>query len=122
MWYNGTWLVVRCGIKNTKLKNMIRRLLELLKLIKPLKPHLPQANVSGSYLSQFDKEYVYSHTDAIAFMGKMQHETEYEVLDLVKNKWVRQRYTFLVDNNEQEQTQKMIHNFRMGWCRLCNYR
>jgi hypothetical protein len=69
---------------------------------------------------QFDKEYVHSHTDAIAFMGKMQHETEYEVLDLVKNKWIKQRYTFLVDNNEQEQTQKMIHNFRMGWCRLCN--
>jgi len=76
--------------------------------------------VSGSYLPQFDKEYVHSHTDVIAFMSKLQHETEYEILDLVKNKWVKQRYTFLVDNNEQEETQKMIHNFRMGWCRLCN--
>jgi hypothetical protein len=99
---------------------MYRRLLEALRLVKPREPHLPQTNVSGSYLLQFDKEYVNSHTDAIAFMGKMQHETEYEVLDLVKKKWIKQRYTFLVDNNEQEQTQKMIHNFRMGWCRLCN--
>ena len=94
----------------------MKRLIEKLKLMLARQPRC------GSYLSQFDKEYVHSHTDAIAFMGKMQHETEYEVLDLVKNKWVKQRYTFLGDNNEQEETQKMIHNFRMGWCRLCNYR
>jgi hypothetical protein len=101
---------------------MYRRLLELLRLIKPRQPHLPQTNVSGSQLSQFEKEYVYSYTDAIAFMGEMQHETEYEVLDLLTNKWVKQKYTFLIDHNEQEETQKMIHNFRMGWCRLCNCR
>ena len=100
----------------------MKRLIEKLKLMFVRQPRLRQTCVSGSYLSQFDKEYVHSHTDAIAFMGKLQHETEYEVLDLVKNKWVKQRYTYLVDNNEQEETQKMIHNFRMGWCRLCNYR
>ena len=114
--------MVRCGIWKTKLENMIKRLYEKLKLVKPRQPHLLQTNVSGSYLSQFDKEYVHSHTDAIAFMGKLRHETEYEVLDILKNKWIKQQYTFLVDGNEQEETQKMIHNFRMGWCRLCNYR
>jgi hypothetical protein len=98
---------------------MIRKLLEKLSLSKLRQFCFQQNNVSSTYFSQFDKEYVYSHTEAISFMGKLQHETEYEVLDLVKNKWVKQRYTFLVDNNEQEQTQKMIHNFRMGWCRLC---
>lgn len=101
---------------------MYKRLLELLKLTKPRQTRLQQTDVSGSYLSQFDKEYIYSYTDAVGFMGKMQHETEYEVLDLVTNKWVKQKYTYLVDHNEQEETQRMIHNFRMGWCRLCNYR
>jgi len=67
---------------------------------------------------QFEKDYIHSYTDAISFMSHLQHETVYEVLDLVNNKWEKQNYTFLVDNNEQEQTQKMIHWYRMGWCRL----
>ena len=100
----------------------MKRLIEKLKLMFARHPRLHQTCVSGSYLLQFNKEYVHSHTDVLGFMDKMQHEIEYEFLDLVKNKWVKQRYTFLVDGNEQEETQKMIYYFRMGWCRLCNYR
>lgn len=99
----------------------MKRLIEKLKLMFARQPRLRQTCVSGCCSPEFEQHYKHSHTDAIAFMGKMQHETEYEVLDLVKNKWIKQRYAFLVDNNEQEETQKMIHNFRMGWCRLCNY-
>jgi len=64
---------------------------------------------------QFEKDYIHTHTDAISFMSHLQHETIYEVLDLATNLWIKQNYTFLVDNNEQEQTQNMIHAFRMGW-------
>ena len=67
---------------------------------------------------KFEKDYIHSHTDAIAFIGHLQHETIYEVLDFATNLWIKQNYTFLVDNNEQEQTQNLIHAFRMGWCRL----
>jgi uncharacterized protein YrzB (UPF0473 family) len=66
---------------------------------------------------QFEKDYIHSHTDAIAFIGHLQHETIYEVLDLATNLWIKQNYTFLVDNNELEQTQNMIHAFRMGFIR-----
>ena len=45
---NGLRLVVRRGIRTTKLSIMIRRLLEALRLIKPQKPRLQQADVSGS--------------------------------------------------------------------------
>ena len=65
--------------------------------------------------SQFEKDYIHSHTDAIAFIGHLQHETVYEVLDFVNNKFDKQNYTFLVDGNEQEETQNMIHWYRMGW-------
>ena len=67
---------------------------------------------------EFEKDYIHSHTDAIAFMSNLQHNTLYEVLDLATNLWIKQNYTFLVDNNGQEETQNMIHAFRMGWCRL----
>ena len=66
--------------------------------------------------SQFEKDYIHSHTDAIAFISHLQHETIYEVLDLATNLWIKQNYTFL-DSNEQEETQKMIHWYRMGWIR-----
>jgi len=82
------------------------------------KPALNKPDVSGSYLDEFKKKYIHSHTDAIEFVGKLQHEIEYEILDLVTNKWIKQKYTYLIDGNEQEETKKMIHGFRMGWCRL----
>jgi uncharacterized protein YrzB (UPF0473 family) len=66
---------------------------------------------------QFEKDYIHTHTDAISFMSHLQHETIYEVLDLATNLWIKQNYTFLVDNNEQEETQNMIHWFRMGLIR-----
>ena len=101
---------------------MIRRLLELLKLKQPRQPILQQCSVSGSCLQNFEKEYKYSHTDGIAFVSKLQHEDWYEILDLYSNQWVKQQYTYLLDSNEQETPSKMIHWFRMGWTRTCNYR
>jgi hypothetical protein len=93
---------------------MLRRLFE--NLVKPCQPHLPQTNVSGCF-HEFEKHYKHSHTDAIAFLSKLQHNSLYEVLDLVNSQWIKQNYTYLVDNNEQETTEKMIHGYRMGWLR-----
>jgi len=101
---------------------MFKRLLELLKLKQPRQPILQQCGVSGSCSQDFEKEYKYSHTDAIAFVSKLQHEDWYEILDLYSNQWAKQQYTYLLDSNEQETPSKMIHWFRMGWMRPCNYR
>ena len=99
---------------------MFKRLLELLRLNNPRQPILQQCIVSGSCFHQFESHYKHSHTDAIAFVSKLQHKDLYEVLDLVSGQWVKQNYTYLVDNNEQETTAKMIHGYRMGWARPCN--
>jgi hypothetical protein len=83
---------------------------------------LQQTAVSGSRFHEFEKHYKHSHTDAIAFVSKLQHLDFYEVLDLVSGQWIKQNYTYLVDDNEQETTQKMIHGYRMGWLRSCTCR
>lgn len=98
----------------------MKRLIEKLKLIFVRQPRLQQTAVSGSCFHEFEKHYKHSHTDAIAFLSKLQHNSLYEVLDLVSGQWIKQNYTYLVDNNEQETTQKMIHGYRMGWLRPCN--
>ena len=95
---------------------MLRRLFEKLKLVKPCQPHLPQTNVSCCF-HEFEKHYKHSYTDAIAFLSKLQHNSLYEVLDLVNSQWIKQNYTYLMDNNEQQTTKKMIHWYRMGWLR-----
>lgn len=98
----------------------MKRLIEKLKLMFARQPRLQQTDVSGSCFPEFEKHYKYSHTDAIAFLSKLQHKDLYEVLDLVSGQWIKQNYTYLVDNNEQETTAKMIHGYRMGWLRPCN--
>lgn len=84
------------------------------------KPALNKPVVSSSCLHDFEKEYKHSHTDAIAFVSKLQHTDIYELKDLVTGEWRKQEYTYLVDGNEQETPTKMIHGFRMGWLRPCN--
>ena len=85
-------------------------------------PRLRQTCVSGCCSPKFEQHYKYSHTDAIAFVSKLQHKDLYEVLDLVSGQWIKQNYTYLEDNNEQETPQKMLHGFRMGWLRPYNSR
>ena len=97
----------------------MKRLIQKLKLMFAHEPRLQQTDVGGSCFVEFEKHYKYSHTDAIALLSKLQHKDLYEVLDLVSGQWIKQSYTYLVDSNEQEETQKMIHGYRMGWVRPC---
>jgi hypothetical protein len=76
--------------------------------------------VTGYYFSEFEQHYKNSNTDAIAFISNLKHKDLYEVFDLVSKQWIKQKYTYLEDNNEQETPQKMLHGFRMGWIRSCN--
>jgi len=100
----------------------MKRLIEKLKLMFARQPRLRQTCVSGCCSPEFEQHYKHSHTDAIAFVSKLQHKDLYEVLDLVSGQWIKQNYTYLEDNNEQETTQKMLHGFRMGWLRPYNSR
>ena len=66
--------MVRCGILNTKRENMIRRLLEALKLVKPPKSHLPQANVSGSAITEISMELSKEMKDYINLQDYMKQQ------------------------------------------------
>ena len=100
----------------------MKKLIEKLRLIFARQPRLQQLVVNDCCSPEFEQHYKYSHTDAIAFVSKLQHKDLYEVLDLVSGQWIKQNYTYLEDNNEQEDTQKMLHGFRMGWIRPYNSR
>jgi len=82
--------------------------------------NLFQPTISRSHSLELEKNYKHSFIDATEFVNKLQQNDMYEILDLLTDKWKKQKYTYIMEPNEQETPEKMLHGFRMGWIRPCN--